>query len=105
MGFTAKILADGQVANSLGDIYTVGALTKAYVRTLNFFNTNAATQTILVYLKPAGGTDREIARYVLAQNERAEYGRSFAMGAGDKIRAVTTTAAAVDFVASGVEET
>lgn len=105
--FTAKVLADGQLANSKGTLYTVPVSTAAYVKHFSIFNTNAATQTVIVYLKP-GATSRKVVQLTLAQNESAnivDLIGSFNLEAGDLIEAETTTAAAVDFVITGVAET
>jgi len=102
--FTAKALADGQVANTLTAIYTVPGSTTAYVRTMKFFNTNAATQTVEVDLNSAG-TDRQLYRFQLAQNESAVIDDRITLEAGDIIKATTTTATAVNFSVHGVEET
>ena len=66
--FTGKPLADGQVASSKGTLYTVPASTVAYVRSASFHNTNAATQTLIVYAN-VSGTSRIIGYATLAQHE------------------------------------
>lgn len=105
--FTAKVLAEGQLANSKGTLYTCPALTTAYVKFFSLFNTNAAGQTIIVYFKP-GATSRKAWRGVLAQNESAriiDKDETVQLEAGDLIEGETTTAAAVDYVITGIEET
>ena len=105
--FTGKVLAEGQVASSKGTLYTVPVSTVAYIRSASFHNTNAATQTLIVYAKP-GSTSRIIGYFTLAQHETAYLvtgGESLVLEAGDLIEAVTTTATAVDFVLTGLEET
>lgn len=102
--FTAKVLADGQVANTLTAIYTVPGSTWAYVRTMVFHNTNAATQTVELYVN-AGGTDRKLYRFQLAQNESAVVDDRITLEAGDIVKGQTTTAAAVNVTVHGVEET
>lgn len=107
MAFAGKVLADGQVASSKGTLYTVPGATTAYVRSASFHNTNAATQTLIVYAKP-GSTSRVIGYFTLAQFETAYLvtgGESLVLEAGDLIEAVTTTGSAVDFVLTGLEET
>jgi hypothetical protein len=107
MAFTAKVLAEGQFANSKGTLYTVPTATKTYVKFFNVWNGNAATQTVRVYLKP-GSTSRQIVTVSLAQNESAniiELCGSFTLEAADLIEGDTTTASALDYVITGVEET
>lgn len=105
--FTGKVLADGQLATTKTQLYTAPADTVAYVKRMSIFNTNAAQQTIVVYIN-ASGTSRKWRRYVLEQNESADLldaGDSLILEAADKIEAETTTATAVDFFIMGVEET
>lgn len=106
--FTAKSIADGQVANSQGAIYTVPASTRAYVKQITFYNTNAATQTLGVYIKRSGGTARKIRQFSMPQNYSLDFlddGDTLELSTGDAVEAVTTTATAVDYVVMGVEET
>ena len=106
MAFTAKVLGEGQLANTKGTVYTVPASTVAYIKCFTVFNTNAATQTVNIYLKP-GSTSRQVIRLSLAQYESAnllDLLGSFSLEAGDLIEADTTTASAVDYVITGVEE-
>jgi hypothetical protein len=106
VAFAGTALADGQLPSSKGTLYTVPALTVAYVKKLTLFNTNAATQTILVYLNTTG-TSRVWRRFVLAQNESADVlgeGDSAILQAGDLIEASSTNASAVDYYIAGVLE-
>lgn len=103
MAFVAKVLASGQVANSVGTLYTVPGATVAYIKKMTFVNLNAATQTLIVYLRADGTNDREIGRASLAQFERYEI-RDTVAEAADLVRAVTTTTTAVDYTIQGVEE-
>jgi hypothetical protein len=93
---------DGQLPSSKGTLYTTPASTSAYVRSMTFVNTNAATQTITIYKKST--TSRAIAVFTLAQNERLYLDEPMVLETGDLIEAVTTTAAAVDYTISLVEE-
>jgi hypothetical protein len=102
--FTPKVLAEGQLASSKGTIYTVPSSTSAYIKQITFYNTNASTQTIALYLKP-GSTSRQIARYVLAQNEFVIFDFSTLLEAADLIEASSTNATAVDYIITGLEET
>ncbi len=104
MAFTANSLADGQLATSAGTLYTATAV-KAYLKNLFLFNTNAAEQTVELYLKRSGGTSRLWKRYVLAQYESADVlDKELLLGSGDLIEGLTTTATAVNYYVAGVTE-
>lgn len=106
--FLGKTIADGQVANSQTAIYTVPASTVAYVKQVAFFNTNAATQTLIVWIKRSGQTARKIRQFTVAENESVDLlddGDTFQLSTGDAIQASTTTTTAVDYTVMGVEET
>jgi len=101
---TGKLLADGQVANTEGAIYTVPASSIAYIKSVSFHNTNVATQTLILYVRNGAGSSRVVARWSLLQDETGFYNGSIALEDGDTLRAVTTTASAVDYVITGVLE-
>lgn len=106
MAFVAKPLSNGQVATSAGAIVTGATAKVTYVKKLTLFNTNAASQTIILYIN-VSGTDRKWRRIVLAQNEHADAigeGDVVVLEASDTIKAETTTSSAVDYYAAGVEE-
>lgn len=103
--FTATSLANGQIATTQAAIFTATDLT--YVKKVILFNSNAATQTVRLWINPTG-TARRWRQFVLAQNESAEvteHGEALILESGDTIEADTTTAAAVDYVLCGVVET
>jgi phage-related holin len=106
MAFTAKPLADGTLPTTQAAIYTVPAVTVAYVKQLFLFNTNAVVQVITLWLNTSG-TVRKWRTLTLAQNESAdilEQGESLQLEAGDVILAEGTTASATDYVLTGVTE-
>lgn len=105
--FNAKVLAEGQLPTSKTALYTVPASTVAYVKLFDMLNTNAAQQTIIIYLNTAG-TSRSYGRAILEINEFASVlsdSETIELQAGDTIEAQTTTASAVDYTITGVEET
>lgn len=105
--FTTAVLADGQLPSTQGAIFTGPAVTVTYVKRISLFNTNAAQQTIDLYLNVSGSA-RRWRRYVLNQHESAEVletGDAIVLEAGDTIEAITTTASAVDYYVCGVKET
>lgn len=105
MAFGAKVLADGQLADVQTTIYTVPASTKTYVRSLRILNTNAASQTIVVWLNTSG-TSRKVSQFVLAQNEWAiDFDLDgLQLEDGDIVEGASTNPTAVDYVLMGIEE-
>ena len=106
--FIGDTIADGQVAAAEAPIYTVPASTVAYVKQVAFYNTNALSQTLDLWIKKSGGTARKLRRFVMDQHESLDLldsGETLELSAGDAVEAATTTAGAVDFVVMGVEET
>lgn len=106
--FESKILAQGQLPVAKGTLFTAPNATRVYVKFMNIFNTNAAQQAIFIYAKTLGGTSRIICRATLDQNEQErvlEKEETLNMGPGDEIEGQTTTASAVDYTISGVQET
>lgn len=106
MPFAARPLARGQLPIVQGSIYTVPFGVTSYVKQVFLFNGNTVAQTIDLWLN-TGGTALRWRRLVLQQNEAAdvlEHGESVQLESSDSIEAVTTTAAAVDYTITGVEE-
>lgn len=110
--FTSKPLGDGQLAITPTSIYEVPpdrrqVKSQAVINLVTAHNTNAATQTVLLYLQPRGSTSQRILRRVeLAQNETADLISNFGivhMREGDQLVAQTTTASAVDYAVFGEE--
>jgi NaMN:DMB phosphoribosyltransferase len=105
--FTAKILAQGQLPNAKGTLYTAPVLTKAYVKFINAFNTGGGTEVVIFYVKLSTGTSKIICRASLATLEQQrviEKDETINLGPGDTIEGQTTTAATVDYTITGVEE-
>lgn len=101
--FTAKVLYEGQLPNTKTTLYTVPASTKAYISSMSGFNTNTTSETVIIYYKR--GTSRITYRAALDQNYKMAVGAGDVLEAGDIIEGETTTAAKVDFVIMGVQET
>lgn len=108
MSFTGGSLADGQVADTTGTIYTVPASTVAIIKSMTFYNTNATGQTLNLYVTRSGGTRRQLHQESsLAQYGTVDYlsgGEVLVLSAGDVIEADTTTASAVDYLITGATE-
>lgn len=103
------ILADGQITTSQADIFEVTdtgvlGLGSASINKITFFNTNAAEQTAILFVKKLSGTARKLRQFKLQENEGGEYlepGETLRIDHGDTLQAITTTAGAVDFVVFG----
>lgn len=101
---TPKALADGQLPDSKTAIYTTPANTTTYISSITLYNSHATTQTTLLYVNRSG-TSRVILRDgAFAQYETYSIGAGLILEAGDTIEATTTTASAVDYQISGIEE-
>ena len=59
VGTTATQLADGQLANSEGDLYASSA-NATVVTSITIVNTDSVARTFTLYLKPSAGTSRAI---------------------------------------------
>lgn len=106
MTVSIKSLADGQLANSKGTLYTTLASTQAIVKTIILVNTNTSSETVNLYFKASGGTSRRI----IPKDTALPAGNSLVVDdlvtleASDILEGDATTASKVDYVISGVEE-
>lgn len=106
MAITPGSLADGQLPNAKGTLYTCPALTAAVIRSLVLVNTGAGINAVNLYLKRSGGTSRRI----IAKDLDLATGVDLAfdceksmlmLSAGDVIEGDATTAAEVDYSITG----
>lgn len=107
MTIAVKVLAQGQLPNVKGTLYTVPAATTAYVKFLSLNNTSGSSENTQILVNTAG-TSRRIAYATLATNETArvvEKDEVIILETGDLLEGFTTTAAVVDYVVTGAEET
>lgn len=96
-----EILANSQVTTSQAAIFTASG--ENAIRFASFYNLNAATQTLEIWLKKSGGTARKLENVTLLQHEtyRLNCGDALGLANGDSLEAKTTTTAAVDFAICG----
>ena len=103
------ILADGQleVAQSIifeaagGDVFQGASFT---IDKITFFNEGSGQQTCILAIKKFSDPIRAIRQFKLKQNEGGEYlepGETLTLENGDELRALTTTASAVNFAVIG----
>jgi hypothetical protein len=105
--FTGKVLAEGQLPNAKGTLYTVPGSTKAYVKFFSAENVGSGTEAVRIYLKP-GSTSRGAGRATLQPGEHVRFvdkDEAMILEAGDLIEGHTTSTAAVDYLILGLEET
>ena len=102
---TARQLADGQLANSIGTLYTATSVI-AYVKSIVYVNTGAGTNLVNLYVKPSGGTARRIIakNTSLLTNEAMEFDVPIVLDSGDLISGDATSATEVDFTIYGATE-
>lgn len=106
VGISGGSLGDGQVATSTGTILDSGRVF-TQINSATFFNTNAATQTLNIYITRNGGTRRQIVQASLTQNSTfflVAEGERLSLSPGDVLEADTTTGSAVDYFISGTTE-
>lgn len=107
VGRAGESLSDGQVATTTGAILTVDSSVNVMVRSATFFNTNAATQTLNIYVTRSGGTRRQLYQTSVAQNASYDLlssGEVMCLSSGDVLEADTTTTTAVDYLITGIAE-
>jgi len=85
VGTTITQLADGQLASSIGDLYTAGAADIA-VHSIVLVNTDTVARTVNLYLTPSGGT----ARRLIPKNTSLDAGYSL-MTDGDTLSVFNTS--------------
>jgi hypothetical protein len=106
--FAGKILAQGQLPNAKGTLYTVPNNVVTYVKFINAHNIPAGgSEAVIFFTKKSGGTSRLLANGTLAAREQLrviEKDETINLSAGDVIEGQTTTAATVDYTITGVEE-
>lgn len=105
--FTTLVLGQGQLASTIGDIYTSPALTTTVVKTITVVNTDSVTRTVNLYILKAAGSARKITpmNMPLLTGESLVFDSVFTLAAGDKIQGDASAATCCDFIISGVQET
>jgi hypothetical protein len=105
MAFASSQLANGQLANSIGDIYTSSSAT-TIVKSITLVNTNTTHEHVNLYVLKASGTARRIIPkdMTLMPNYSLVFDSVITLGSGDKLQGDTTTASKVDYVISGATQ-
>jgi hypothetical protein len=93
---TPGSLADGQLANAQGDLYTVPGATAGVGVIVYLHNTNASAEGVYLFLQRSGGTSRQIMAFQIDAGGSA-YARITALSTGDKIRGYADDASQVNY--------
>ena len=106
MTVAIKALADGQLANTKGTLYTVPTRTTAIVKSITLVNTDSVTRTVNLYVKKDGTNSRRIIPkdLSLVAGASLEHNRVVTLEAADLIEGDASAADVVDYVVNGVEE-
>lgn len=97
----------GQLAATIGDLYTCPASTTAIVKTITVVNTDSSARTMNLYILKAAGTARRIVpkNMALAAGYNGIEDSTYTLEAGDKIQGDASAANVVDYTISYVQET
>ncbi len=100
-----KSLADGQLAETKGTIYTTPAATQTIAQSIILVNSHSSALVVNIYFKASGGTSRRISPkdYSLAAGAMMEVDKPVTMEAADILEGSGGTAEKIDFVISGIE--
>lgn len=105
MAFTTKALANGQLANTKGTLYTTPGATQTIVKTITLVNTGASTRTINIYLNTSGTSRRIIPKDTSLLTGEAFYiDLNLTLEAADLIEGDASAATEIDYTISGIEE-
>ena len=101
-----KLLADGQLPNAKGTLYTVPGGTTAIIKTITYVNTESSTRTVNLYLKDSVGASRRIIPMNMSMGigYMAVYNNELTLEAGDLIEGDASVATVVDYTINGVEK-
>lgn len=72
MAFQGKILAAGELSNTLSPIYSCPALQTTYAKFFRIYNTNISQETIEIYIQVSGQPILQQHRFPLLTYESAE---------------------------------
>jgi len=100
MALDPTVLADGQLPNSKGTLYTAAKIT--IVKTISFVNTDTVTRLCNLYLNTSG-TSRLISPKNLSMPTRykAEFDDPICLEVGDLIEGDADAATVVDYIITG----
>ncbi len=98
-------LADGQLPNAQGVLYTVPGGTTTFIKSIICANTGAGQNVVELWVRLDGANSRRLIRVPLETNEQLYFDDALTLEAADEIRGVATNAAEVDYTIWGGEQT
>lgn len=106
MTVSIKALADGQLANTKGTLYTTPASTQTVVDSITLVNTGAGANACNLYVKRDGSNSRRIIPQDLSLAAKAgfTYTGPLTLEAADLVEGDAGSASEVDYVLNGIEE-
>ena len=103
---TIKLLANGQLPDSKGDLYEVPEGKSTVIKSIIIVNTNTVAEAVNLYVLTLGGTARRIIPMDMSLGSKYSliFDDGLTLGEEDTIQGETSTASKVDFTISGVEK-
>jgi hypothetical protein len=100
--FTAKTFAHGQLPDTAAALYTSPAARTAYIKNLICSNTSGAAVDVTIW-KIIGANHRRIIKKSIPAGESLAL-TGYVLAASEAIRGEASTAAVVDYIIDGVEQ-
>ena len=105
MAIQGQALADGQLPNVEGILYTVPGSTVTYVKSIICTNTGVGQNVVILLVRNDGVNSRRLIRVPLETNEQLYFDEPLTLEAADEVRGQATNATEVDYVINGGEGT
>jgi len=103
MANSYKTLAQGQVAASVGTIYTPSGSTSAIVKEIIFLNTDSANRTLSVYQNGTAAANQIFGSATLGPGETVVFTGAITLANGDTLKAVADSGSKITYTLEGVE--
>ncbi len=103
MSLTIQALANGQLPNAKGTLYTCPAATQAIVKSIILVNQDSVTHTVNLYFKRTTSRRLIPLALILLTGAAAYLDDVITLEAGDLIEGDADTATQVDYTISGTE--
>ena len=105
MAETYKKLAQGQLANSTGTLYTVPANTSALIGHIRLVNNTGANRTVQLYHDGTTDAQAILPTMTIEAGGWAEFSGGIVMEASDTMSGVSDAATAITYTVYGMEIT